>query len=73
MVHSSRDTRAANVLQVITPTARQAGRRDPDIAVAFSGPRAIGLRVCDVSRSGPVSRVSVSLESYVRLGMAFGQ
>lgn len=27
----------------------------------------------DVSRSGPVSRVSVSLESYVRLGMAFGQ
>jgi len=26
----------------------------------------------DVSRSGPVSRVSVSLESYVRLGMAFG-
>jgi hypothetical protein len=27
----------------------------------------------DVNRSGPVSRVSVSLESYVRLGMAFGQ
>lgn len=27
----------------------------------------------DVSRSGPVSRVSVSLESYVRLGVAFGQ
>ncbi|HEX3481986.1 MAG TPA: hypothetical protein VHT91_43530 [Kofleriaceae bacterium] len=27
----------------------------------------------DVSRSGPVSRVSVSFESYVRLGMAFGQ
>jgi hypothetical protein len=27
----------------------------------------------DVSRSGLVSRVSVSLESYVRLGMAFGQ
>jgi hypothetical protein len=27
----------------------------------------------DVSRSRPVSRVSVSLESYVRLGMAFGQ
>ena len=26
----------------------------------------------DVSRSGPVSRVSVSLESYVRLGMSFG-
>lgn len=26
----------------------------------------------DVSRSGPVSRVSVSFESYVRLGMAFG-
>jgi hypothetical protein len=27
----------------------------------------------DVSRSGPVSRVAVSFESYVRLGMVFGQ